>query len=225
MWLAHLKLWTCQSVWAPIYTHSLSHITNREGKTVEKRERERERRGGEEREGGREKKGGISHCCQAINCSLPGSFRSFNVFQALKLVLGETTMIKPSKLTCTSLPCPFPPLFPSLRAAGEQIAESTPQRICRADPWLISPPHTALPPADIYKKSSSRQKHSVTQQQKKSKFSNLAQKSHYFRFWRFITIMHVTILLFVVVLVLQPTMSLSTSPALSALFPISHPLL
>lgn len=80
------------------YIHSLAHITretptcstvrekkNSGAKTVEKRER----RGGEEREGA---KGGISHRCQAINYSLPGSFRSFGVFQALELVLGDTTV-------------------------------------------------------------------------------------------------------------------------------------
>lgn len=128
------------------YIHSLSHIIQENRVEDSRGEREREGgrekgRGGEEREGA---KGGISHCCQAINCSMPGW-----IFQCLPgpgAGAWRHHMIRPSQLTFTSWPYPFPPLSLSFRAAGKQIAESTPQLICNTDPWLISPPHTALPP-------------------------------------------------------------------------------
>jgi len=76
------------------YIHSLSHITNREGKTVEKREREREREKGRGRKGGREQREAFPIAVKQLTVPCLKLSDLSNVFQALKLVLGETTMIK-----------------------------------------------------------------------------------------------------------------------------------
>lgn len=198
------------------YIHSLSHITQetptcsmvrerkiRVAKTLE-RERGRERGGGEEREG---VKRGISHRCQAINYSLSGSFRSFSVFQTLELVLVNNTVLRPSWLTLTSWPCPFPPLSRSLRATGA----SADLKKHLAD---LSSTHCSSTIGD--KNHSLSQKHSVTHPQKGQNTiipKCLISENYAWATW------HKTILPFSLFIFILPNFPLCLSCSLS-LFPL-----